>query len=353
MRRLRMCGTHLASVSAFAFAATSALAQTPRSAVVVVVEKTANSLDIIDPTTLKVVAKVPVGEDPHEVIASADGKLAYVSNYGGERSALHTIAVVDLVNTRALPSIDLGALRGSHGLDFAGGELYFTVETSKAIGRYNPATRQVDWVMGTGQDRTHMVWVARSLDRIVTSNVRSATMSIIELGASQSGASGPQQSEAGGVWEVTNVPVGKGAEGFDVSPDGKEIWAANAEDGTASIIDFATHKVVETVPISVKRANRLKFTLDGKLVLVSGFGGGAGASGAPDLVVIDAKSRKEVKQLQLGGGAAGMLMDPDGSRAFIAVSGANKLITLNLKTLAIAGEIAPLGNPDGLAWAGR
>lgn len=151
------------------------------------------------------------------------------------------------------------------------------------------------------------------------------------------------------MWEVTNVPVGKGAEGFDVSPDGKEIWAANAADGTASVIDFATHEVVATVPISVSRANRLKFTPDGKLVLISGLGGEA----APDVVVLDSRTRDEVKQLHLGGGAAGMLMDPDGSRAFIAVSGGDKLVALDLHTLAVVGEYAPLGNPDGMAWADR
>ena len=31
-------------------------------------------LAIIDPVTLKIIAKVPVGADPHEVIASSDGK---------------------------------------------------------------------------------------------------------------------------------------------------------------------------------------------------------------------------------------------------------------------------------------
>jgi len=41
-----------------------------------VLSKREHTLAIVDPSTLKVVAKAPVGEDPHEVIASADGKLA-------------------------------------------------------------------------------------------------------------------------------------------------------------------------------------------------------------------------------------------------------------------------------------
>ena len=42
-------------------------------------------------------ARVPVGDDPHEVVASSDGHTAYVSNYGF--GAFHTLAVVDLIGT--------------------------------------------------------------------------------------------------------------------------------------------------------------------------------------------------------------------------------------------------------------
>ncbi len=95
-------------------------------------------------------------------------------------STLNTISVVDLVARKALPAIDLGALRSTHGLDFAGGKLYFTAETNKIIGRYDPGTQHVDWILGTGQDRTHMIIVTSGLNKIFTSNVNSATISIIE-----------------------------------------------------------------------------------------------------------------------------------------------------------------------------
>ena len=162
-----------------ALAASFASAQTPSPALLVL-EKSDNMLAIIDPATMQIVARVPAGTDPHEIVESSDGKLAYISNYGGSDSALNTISVVDLAARKALPAIHLGALHSAHGLAFAGGKLYFTVETNKAIGRYDPATQSVDWVLGTGQDRTHMVIVSENLDRIFTSNVSSGTISIIE-----------------------------------------------------------------------------------------------------------------------------------------------------------------------------
>jgi YVTN family beta-propeller protein len=277
---------------------------------------------------------------------------------------------VDLVARKALAPIDLGALRSTHGLAFEGSKLYFTAETNKVVGRYDPATQRVDWVLGTGQDRTHMVFVAKSLDRIVTSNVNSGTISIIEHVAQPGGGYGPPPGgpPAGGgapsqvpgprsggprqTWEVTNVVSGHGSEGFDVSPDDKEIWAANARDATVTIIDVASKKAIQTVSIPVKGANRLKFTPDGARVLISGLGAGPGAGGV-SLAVMDASTHKEVKQFSLGGGAAGILITPDGSRAFVAVSTADKVVVVDLKTLEVVGQISAGKQPDGLAWAVR
>jgi YVTN family beta-propeller protein len=360
----------IATLIAAIFIAGSAMAQAPTSALLILA-KSDNTVAIVDPATLQVRARIPAGPDPHEIVASDDGKLAFISNYGGSDSALNTISVVDLEARKALPPIELGAVRSTHGLAFAGGKLYFTAETNKVIGRYDPATQRVDWILGTGQDRTHMIAVARNLDRIVTSNVNSGTISIIEQVSQPNGGFGPPPGSAPGgrplgappqgpspqggpppgprlTWEVTNVAAGNGVEGFDISPDGKEIWAANAGDATVTIIDAAAKKAIQTVPVPVRRANRLKFTPDGKQILISGLGARAADS---SLVVLDASSRKVVKELSLGGGAAGILIAPDGARAYVAVSTTDKIAVVDLKTLEVIGEISAGKQPDGLAWA--
>src|SRR5580658_832021 len=152
-------------------------ADTPANALLVLAKRDGMLL-IVDPSSLKVIARVPVGNDPHEVIASTDGKTAYASNYGG--GAYNSLAVVDLVAQKALPAVDLGPLRGPHGLVFVGGKVWFTAEAAKVIGSYDPATRTVDLVLGTGQNRTHMIFVSDDLERIITSNVSSGTMTIME-----------------------------------------------------------------------------------------------------------------------------------------------------------------------------
>src|ERR1700734_530919 len=235
---------------------------TPANALLVLA-KPDNTLAIVYPSSLKVLSRIPVGSDPHEVIASTDGKTAYVSNYGS--GAFHTLAVVDLIAQKALPSIDLGALRGPHGLTFVDGKVWFTAEGAKAIGSYDPGKKNVDWILGTGQNRTHMIYVSPDLRLIVTTNVSSGTVSMIEKTASGPGQGGPPGTHTD--WNETVVRVGNGSEGFDISPDGKEIWVANAGDGTVSIIDAASKQGTKTLAADVSSANRLKFTPDGKFVL--------------------------------------------------------------------------------------
>jgi YVTN family beta-propeller protein len=147
-------------------------------------------------------------------------------------------------------------------------------------------------------------------------------------------------------WNETVVRVGNGSEGFDISPDHREVWTANAQDGTISVISLPEQKVIATLAADVPSANRLKFTPDGKLALVSLLGG-------PDLVILDAATRKVVKRLPIGHGAAGIQMQPDGSRAYVSCGPDNYVAVIDLKTLTVVGHIEAGGEPDGLAWAVR
>ncbi len=354
----------LRSFQVFVFAAACtafACAQATPKTSLLALSKQDHTLSIIDPGTLKIVATVPVGDDPHEVIASTDGRTAYVSNYGF--GAFHTLAVIDLVNQKALQSIDLGALRGPHGLYFTEGKVWFTAEAAKAIGRYDPAAAKIDWIMGTGQNRTHMLYVFPGAKRIVTTNVSSATVTVLdETERTASMPQGPRPGMApasgtapaaggpppggpppppGGDWNETVIPVGRGGEGFDISPDAREAWVANAQDGTISVIDLGTKSVAATLQVDVPGANRLKFTPDGRLVFVT-----PGSA----LVVIDAVTRKEVKRLSSVHGSGGIQMQPDGARAYVACGRDGYVAVIDLKTLEEVGRI-PIASPDGLAWA--
>lgn len=314
--------------------------RTPRRALLAL-SKHDHTLAIVDPATLKIIAREPVGPDPHEVVASANGRVAYVSIYGGGR--YHALSVIDLVAQKSLPDIDTGALNGPHGLAFVGGKLWFTAEGAKAIARYDPATGKIDWIMGTGQDRTHMIYVRPDQEQIYTTNVSSGTVTFLDRVAPPTPLAAHHSRMD---WNEIVIPVGRGDEGFDVSHDGRELWTANAQDGTLSIINIASKRVMATLDAKIFGANRLKFTSDGRRVFISSLANG-------DLFVYDVASRKEIRRVHIGHGAAGILMDPAGDRAFVACSPDNYIAIVDLRTLRVTGHIDVGGDPDGMAWAAQ
>jgi YVTN family beta-propeller protein len=319
----------LASCAAIAIAASFAAGQTPSPALLVL-NKAESELVIVDPRDGKIVGRVPTGEAPHEVAASADGQLAFVSNYGS-REPGNSISEIDIPRRKELRRVDLGPLRRPHGIAFAEGKVYFTAETNKLIARYDPAANQVDWLLGTGQNGTHMVLPGKDSNTIFTANIGSDSITCFE------------RTSATPNWNATVIAVGKGPEGLDLSPDGKELWTAHSRDGGVSVIDVANKKVSRTLDLKMKRANRLKFTPDGSRVLISDMEGG-------DLLVLDAGAGKEIKRLKLGRDPEGIVVTPDGSRAYVAVAGDNSVAVIDLKSVETVGRISTGDGPDGMAW---
>jgi YVTN family beta-propeller protein len=300
------------------------------SPALLVLNKEEATLSTVDPATGKVVGRVSTGEGPHEVAASADGRQAFVTNYGS-RTPGSTLSVIDIAAQKEIHRVDLAPMQRPHGIDFAEGKVWFTAEGSKLIGRYDPAANKLDVLLGTGQNGTHMVLLNKDASQIYTSNMASGTISVFDR---TSGSSN---------WDQTVIPVGKGPEALDLTPDGRELWTAHSRDGAISVIDVSAKKVTGTIDIGTKRSNRLKFTPDGKYVLISDLEGG-------ELIILDAASRKPVKRLALGKNPEGILIQPDGARAFIAVAGDNHVAILDLKTLSVTGRLETGRGPDGMAW---
>lgn len=299
--------------------------QTTPNPALLVGEKSGDLLTIVDPETHEIIKRVPANANPHEV--ATIGRYAYVSNTGAD-----FITVIDLESQAQVEGIDLDPLSPIHGLWIAGDKLYFASEGSRTIGRYDPDSQEIDWVLGTGQPQSHMIVVTPDERRIFTTNMGPGTASILE------------RTEDGTGWDITVIPTGPRAEGIDVSPDGEELWIANVNNSTISVIDVESKQIVETLSLDTEFSNRLKFTPDGRRVFVADLQGN-------DVLVFDRESREEIRRIDVGGGSEGIQMIPDGSRVFVSVSTAGKVVEIDLETLEVTAEITGLDNPDGLAWS--
>jgi YVTN family beta-propeller protein len=328
MLQMLLCGFALAVF------ATLSMAQEKSPSYLLVLNKAENTLAIVDPQDYKVLAKIPTGEGPHEIIPSADGKLAFVANYGTQQILGSSLSVIDLVARKEIRRVDLGALRRPHGIMERDGKIYFTCEVNRLVARYDAATDKIDWIMGTGQNATHMLVISQDQKRIYTTNIGSDSVTAMEF---QTAPPSPSK--------ITHIGVGKQPEAIDLSPDGKELWVGQNADGNISIIDTATNTVKETFKVA-QQPIRVKFTPDGKRVLVSDPQTGI-------LCVLDAATRKEIKRIEVGEVPVGILITPDGKRAFVATMQANRVAVINLEDYSVITRIEPGKGPDGLGWVGK
>ena len=295
----------------------------------VVLSKDENKIFIVDSGTLKVMGSADTGAAPHEVAVSEDGKIAVVTNYGPKQDGT-TLSVIDLDKMLAVGQVTYPGLSGPHGIVIQGTKAYFTNEGDKSVVIFDFAANAIEQRLITGQNRPHMLVLSKDGRTIFVSNIESNNISMLV-------------TKTGKDWTQTNIGTGKGPEGMDLSPDQKELWVANSQDGTVSIINVEKKKVAGKIDVKTEHSNRLKFTPDERLVLISDLGSG-------ELVVVDVATRKEVKRLALGKSAEGILVQPDGSRAFVAVSGEDKIAVVDLNTLEVTGTFAVGKDPDGMAW---
>lgn len=327
-------------VIVFLSAAVPVFAQ-PAKPVLVTTNKGEASMSIIDPVTMKVTGKVAVGDGPHEVVLSADGKTAYVSNYGAQ-TAGSSISVIDIATAKELRRVDVSPLMRPHGLHIIGTKLYFSAETNRAIARYDTVVNKIDWIMGTGQNGSHMVVVSPDQKKLYTANIGSDSVTVLNF--TQTAPPGPSQ--------IVQIPVGKQPEAIDLSPDGKEVWVGLNVEGMAEVVDLASAKSVAKIDIK-GRPYRVRFTPNGKYVICT-------MLPTKEIVVIDAATRKEIKRLKLDNVPLGVAFSADGKTLFVTAGrpnptspGVDQVLKIDLERMAIIGTATPGAAPDGIAVFGQ
>jgi DNA-binding beta-propeller fold protein YncE len=315
-------------------------AQVAAKPVLVALNKGGASMVIIDPGTMKITGTVPVGNGPHEVVLSTDGKTAFVANYGDGPSPGSSISVIDITTSKETRRVDTTPMLRPHGLVFLGGKLYFTSETSRMIARYDPAANKVDWMMGTGQNGSHMIAITADQKKMYTANIGSNSVTSFEFGSVPPAGS-----------KITHIPVGNQPEAIDVSPDGKEVWIGLNVDGMAEVVDVVNYKSVAKINIG-GRPYRVRFTPDGKYVICT-------MLPTKEILVIDAATRKEIKRMKLDNVPLGVAFSNDGKTLFVTAgrpdpnaAGTDQVLKIDLEKMTVTGSVNPGVAPDGIAVAG-
>lgn len=315
------------------------------SDVLVVVNKSDDTVTILDAKTGAARATVRVGAGPHEVQMLADGKTAAVSDYGKAGEPGHTVTLVDVDRAVLVATVEVGEGARPHGLAaLADGRLLVTAEGTKQLLVVDPKSRSVVARIPTNRNVSHMVAAPRDGKAAYVASIGSGTVSAADLGRKT---------------VVKDLATGAGAEGIDVTPDGGEIWVTNREADTVSVVDAKRLEVLATLQ-APKFPIRVKITPDGRQALVS-------CAQSGDVAVFDVKSRREAKRIPMDREAVpgsearvfstrfgkspvpvGLLIAPDGKRAWVASTNADVISVIDLERMEVIGRLTAGREPDGL-----
>ena len=317
--------------------------------VLIVLNKADATASLLEPGTGKTLATLPTGKGPHEIDVAPNGVLAVVTDYGVADAPGKTLTVIDVPGRRVVRTIDLGEYRRPHGVAWLrdGRHALVTAEENKALLKVDVGAGKVVTSVATGQEISHMVVATPDGARAFVANIRSGTVSVIDL-------------EKGEL--IRSIPTGAGAEGIAMTPDGKNVWITNREADTVTVLDSRSLAVVGEIK-SASFPIRVKITPDGRHALVSNAKSG-------EVAVFDVVTRQELRRIPMkleatqtegrlfGAGFGdspvpiGILIRPDGKVAWVANANADRIIVLDLEAWKVAGTVTAGREPDGLGWSG-
>ena len=299
----------------------------PAGPVLLVGNKGEDTLSFVDLTTGEELGRHPTGKAPHEIAISPDGKTAAVVAYGGK-----TIDLFDVASRTKLKTIDLSPNEGPHGLVWLrDGRLVLTTERSRSVTVVDPTAGKVLASIPTEQEGTHMVAVTSDGRIAYTANIRSGTVSVVDL----------KQGK-----KTRDIAVGGEPEGIALSREEQVLWVADLKGARVQAFDTESlEKIgeVATGPVPI----RVAASPDGRWIVTSNVGDGS-------LTLIDAATRKKVRDLPITGtqeaGQATILFAPDG-RLYAAETGRNTIAEIDLTTGKVLRRLPAGTNGDGLAIA--
>jgi YVTN family beta-propeller protein len=320
----------LAAVSSPALAADGTL---------LVANRSGGSVSLIDLETRTEIARLPIGPViPHEMATSPDGRFAVTGEYGGANNPGRHLVVIDVAAAEIVSRIDIGPDSRPHSVMFLSDNrrVVATMEQSDALALVDIVAGEVLRTWATGGRDSHMVRLSPDESRAyVASRGGEGTLSVVWLDEDR-----PPEV----------IPTGAGAEGIAVSPDGAQVWVANRDDRTISIVD--TDALAVTATIAGPATNRIEFLPNGQAVIP----GGSSADGTVRYVTFyEAESTEVVRSVELpdsDSAGTGVRLLAASGLLFLADSALNEISVLDPASGNPPERIAiNTDNPDGMAWS--
>jgi YVTN family beta-propeller protein len=303
-----------------------------------VVNKGDETLGIVDPKAGRQIATVAEGGTTgHEVIASPDGRSAYVPIYGNSGVGKpgtdgRNIVVVDLASRKVTGNIDFGRGVRPHCIMVGpkDGLLYVTTELDQTISIIDPHTLKIVGSIPTGQPESHMLAITADGKRGYTANVGPGTISVLDMQTRK---------------QLAVIPVSGQIQRIAVSPDGSMVFTSDQTKPQLAVLDTATNKIKAWIPLPGLGYGTAP-TPDGRWLVVA-------VRTTNKVAVIDLREMKVAHVIDVPAAPQEALVRPDGQAAYVSCDASKKVAVIRTSDWTIEKMIDAGPSADGLAWAGK
>lgn len=279
----------------------------------------------------ELLAAVPVGSHPHEMVLAPDGRTLYITDNGTmkieeEGDGGNTISIVDIGIRKKIGEISLGKYHRPHGIDLdrGTGRLAISTEMPDRLLIVDPKRRSVVSSFGTKGKTSHMVVFAADAQSAFVCNSTSDQVAAIDLRR--------------GTAKI--IPVATRPEGSALSPDGLMLYVANREGARISIIDTARRALAGEIAAG-KGPVRIAFTPDGKQLVYA-------CMHDRTIDIADPVAKTVIGSVKLGGDPVSLSISPDGQRAYASAQDIDTVYVVSLTDRKVIRTIkTPAGSgPD-------
>lgn len=301
-----------------------------------VANKGDETLGIIDPNGGKQVATVAEGGTTgHEVIASPDGKLAYIPIYGNSGVGKpgtdgSNMVVVDIASRKVVGNLDFGHGVRPHCPMFGpkDGLLYVTTELENAVAAVDPHKLKILAKIPTGHPESHMLAITHDGHYGYTANVGSGTVSVLDLQGRKL---------------IDTIAVAPVVQRIAVSIDDRFAFTSDQTRPQLAMIDTRTRKVVHWIPLPAPGYGTAA-TPDGKWLVIA-------VPGAKQVAILNLKSLKIEHTVGVPAAPQEVLVRPDGAAAYVSCDASHQVAEIQTSNWTVSRLIEAGPSADGLAWA--
>lgn len=317
----------------------NAQSQTPspvKNGLLLVCNKGDHTLSIIDPGSGEQLTAVEEGGvTGHEVIASADGKLAFVPIYGNSGVGKpgtdgQMVRVIDLEKRAAIGMVDFGRGLRPHCAMIGPKNklLYVTTELSNSIAVIDPKTFKILDAIPTGQSESHMLVISSGGRYGYTANVGSGTVSVLDL----------QEKKVEKI-----IPISKVTQRIAISPDDKWVFTADQTKPQLAVIDTEKKEVSQWIELPGMGYGTAP-TPDGNWLVVA-------IPRMQKVAFVDLKTMKVTRTVEVPRSPQEVLMRPDGKIAYVSCDASEQIAAIDMQNFKVEKLIMVGSGADGLAWA--